>query len=61
MEEEIAHLRSPDLIGLQSRWQSVVERRPPSEHVPNICCSAVSPIAFRSMSLEISMLRRFNF
>jgi hypothetical protein len=33
MEEEIAHLRSLDLIGLQSRWQSVVGR-PAPEHLP---------------------------
>jgi hypothetical protein len=33
MEEEIAHLRSLDLIGLQSRWQSVVGRQAP-EHLP---------------------------
>ena len=32
MEEEIAHLRSLDLIGLQSRWQSVVGR-PAPEHL----------------------------
>jgi hypothetical protein len=29
MEEEIAHLRSLDLIGLQCRWQSVVGRPAP--------------------------------
>ena len=33
MEEEIAHLRSLDLMGLQSRWQSVVGR-PAPEHLP---------------------------
>jgi hypothetical protein len=33
MEDEIAHLRSLDLIGLQSRWQSVVGR-PAQEHLP---------------------------
>ena len=33
MEDEIAHLRSLDLIGLQSRWQSVVGR-PAPEHLP---------------------------
>jgi hypothetical protein len=32
-EDEIAHLRSLDLIGLQSRWQSVVGR-PAPEHLP---------------------------
>ena len=29
MEEEIAHLRSLDLIGLQCRWMSVVGRPAP--------------------------------
>ncbi|EAQ33411.1 putative bacteriophage-related protein [Nitrobacter sp. Nb-311A] len=33
MEDEIAHLRSLDLIGLQCRWQSVVGR-PAPEHLP---------------------------
>ncbi|WP_425906770.1 DUF2924 domain-containing protein [Nitrobacter sp. TKz-YC02] len=33
MEEEIAHLRSLDLIGLQCRWQSVMGR-PAPEHLP---------------------------
>jgi hypothetical protein len=33
MEDEIAHLRSLDLIGLGSRWQSVVGR-PAPEHLP---------------------------
>ena len=33
MGEEIAHLRSLDLIGLQSRWQSVMGR-PAPEHLP---------------------------
>lgn len=33
MDDEIAHLRSLDLIGLQSRWQSVVGR-PAPEHLP---------------------------
>lgn len=33
MEDEIAHLRGLDLIGLQSRWQSVVGR-PAPEHLP---------------------------
>ena len=33
MEDEIAHLRSLDLIGLQSRWQSVMGR-PAPEHLP---------------------------
>jgi hypothetical protein len=33
MEEEIAHLRSLDLIGLKIRWQSVVGR-PAPEHLP---------------------------
>ena len=33
IEDEIAHLRSLDLIGLQSRWQSVVGR-PAPEHLP---------------------------
>ena len=33
MGEEIAHLRSLDLIGLQRRWQSVMGR-PAPEHLP---------------------------
>jgi hypothetical protein len=33
MEDEIAHLRSLDLIGLQCRWQSVMGR-PAPEHLP---------------------------
>jgi hypothetical protein len=33
MEDEIAHLRSLDLIGLQCRWQSVLGR-PAPEHLP---------------------------
>jgi hypothetical protein len=33
MDEEIAHLRSLDLIGLQRRWRSAVGR-PAPEHVP---------------------------
>jgi hypothetical protein len=33
MEDEITHLRSLDLVGLQCRWQSVVGW-PPPEHVP---------------------------
>ena len=33
MGEELAHLRSLDLIGLQSRWQSVMGR-PAPEHLP---------------------------
>ncbi|WP_425908249.1 hypothetical protein [Nitrobacter sp. TKz-YC02] len=33
MQEEIAHLRSLDLIGLQCRWQSVMGR-PAPEHLP---------------------------
>jgi hypothetical protein len=33
MEDEIAHLRSLDLIGLGSRWQSVVGRAAP-EYLP---------------------------
>src|SRR4051794_25137875 len=35
MEDEIAHLRSLDLIGLQSRWQSVVGR-PVQDHLPKL-------------------------
>ena len=33
IDDEIAHLRSLDLIGLQSRWQSVMGRSAP-EHLP---------------------------
>lgn len=33
IDDEIAHLRSLDLIGLQSRWQSVMGR-PAPEHLP---------------------------
>ena len=33
LEDEIAHLRSLDLIGLQCRWRSAVGR-PAPEHVP---------------------------
>ncbi len=33
MEDEIARLRSLDLLGLQSRWRSVVGR-PGPEHLP---------------------------
>ncbi len=33
LEDEIAHLRSLDLVGLQSRWQSVVGRTAP-QHLP---------------------------
>jgi hypothetical protein len=33
MDDEIAHLRSLDLIGLQCRWQSVLGR-PTPEHLP---------------------------
>ena len=60
MEEEIAHLRSLDPIGLQSRWQSVVGARPRST-CPGICCPTSSHIAFRPMRSAISMLGWFNF
>ena len=33
LEDEIAHLRSLDLVGLQSRWQSVMGRAAP-QHLP---------------------------
>ena len=33
LEDEIAHLRSLDLLGLQRRWQSVMGR-PAQKHVP---------------------------
>jgi hypothetical protein len=33
MDDEIAHLRSLDLIGLQRRWQSVMGR-PAPQHLP---------------------------
>jgi hypothetical protein len=32
LEDEIAHLRSLDLIGLQARWQSVLGR-PAAQHL----------------------------
>src|SRR5712692_9721875 len=33
LEEEIAHLRDPDLSGLRARWHSVFRRKAP-DHLP---------------------------
>ena len=60
IEEEIGHLRSLDLIGLQCRWQSVMGR-PAPEHLPKHLLFGILAIVSRPMHLGISMLPRFNF
>src|SRR6266851_6030062 len=44
IEEEIAHLRGPDLKGLRSRWHSVFQRPAPA-HMPRHLLFAI--IAYR--------------
>jgi hypothetical protein len=50
MEDEIAHLRSLDLIGLQCRWQSVMGR-PAPEHLPKHLLFGILAYRFQADAL----------
>jgi hypothetical protein len=66
MEEELAHLRSLDLIGLQCRWQSVMGR-PAPEHLPKhllfgiLAYHCPNPGMERAASSGDSRRRRLRF